>query len=180
MLRGGNVLSYRMLSVIKQAIAIRRHEVMNALKKSFIDSMRLDSIDEDATVQVIINEFGEITQRESLEGVLPNSVGQSKAYIIYECSCVDVLKYYDKYELLDRFDLVEPFKERHERFVNWLKQQGLVGEIEFSPDNYVYREPGDLVYEIYERYTYPGGGGRDCRPYLDLVCKWSPMSITNY
>lgn len=171
-LRGGAGLSIRLIKILKEAIENRKEEIKEHLLSAYQRSLRIDSVDDDSVIQVIINEFGEIFERESIKGILPNVITESKGYVLYEFNCRDVLDVYYKRVHFNGTDWDMPTKEMEEGFAEWLLLQGLVKEDKGYENN-----ASDIVEEFYEQQVHTEGGGLGFHTYLKYIYQWSPKAF---
>lgn len=165
LLRGGHVLKARLLRVIQDKLLNHADEVRHILKSAFIHSLRLDSSDDDTVIQVIINEHGEIRERETQKGFIPNSVIDLKSYVLCEFPCVHVMEIYYQHAMLDMPDMYQPITGYHEGFAAWLKTHGMY-EDQDEDDAEI------IVTHVLNHVSFTQGRAYD--PFLELVYRYSP------
>lgn len=135
LLRGGQGIRPRMLKVIHQKFREQEAEIKKVLKEAYIDSIRLNPADKGTVIQVIISEFGEIRTLETQKGMVPPSVIDLKAYLLYEFECItDVNIWCEAYYDEDVF--VKPLEGNYIEFIKWLMKHKIFRG--FKGDNYMH------------------------------------------
>ncbi|MGR5863161.1 hypothetical protein ACT7CW_05515 [Bacillus pacificus] len=173
LLRGGQGMRPRMLKVINKKFREDIDELKKVLREACFNSIRLNSTDKGTAIQVIISEFGDVRFLETPKGIVPMSVIDSKAYLLYEFECItDIQTYRNTTDILSGNEVITPLAGQYKDFMEWLIKHGIFEEIEYEYEINKDNDYENVIAEVFQRYFFKYDD--DPTEYLNLVYRWNP------
>jgi len=154
LLRGGQGIRPRMLKMVHQKFREQSGEIKEALRKACIDSIRLTSADKGTVLQVLINELGDIRILETQKGIVPMSVIDLKAYLLYEFECMSDISIWGEGGYYDEDEFIKPFEGKYKDFIKWLIKHGIEDFKDENGGPYLGADAEEIVDSIIKNEEY--------------------------